>query len=104
MANESGVLQITAKDLSQLSDATAARTLELADKINLREHSYATSGMRSGLISFATCVASFTFLVHDGHPKSAFTVLGAGVLSIIGKMIGARLSRTTEIQIRPPYK
>jgi len=79
-------------DLAKLPVATAEAVLVLVDSINSREHSYGVLGMVCGTVSLLGALASFTYLAMNGHPKSATVVLGSTVLTVIGKMIGGRLS------------
>jgi predicted lysophospholipase L1 biosynthesis ABC-type transport system permease subunit len=77
--------------LRQLSDEQAKAVLSSVDRANARSHSYAVAGMICGTISFLALIASFTYLVMNGHYTAAGAVFGTGVLAIIGKMIGTRL-------------
>jgi hypothetical protein len=80
----------SATDLAKLPVATAEAVLVLIDSVNRREHSYGILGMVCGTISLLGALASFTYLVMNGHPTSAGIVIGSAVLAVIGKMIGPR--------------
>jgi len=78
-------------DLSALHDAVAVRVVDAAVANLNNNHRYAMTGMICGTISFLGCVAAYVYLVADGHPKAATLALGAAVLSVIGRMLAARL-------------
>jgi hypothetical protein len=48
-------------------------------------------GMACGTASFLTCLATSAYLVKIGSPKMAAVVLGAAVLSTVGKMLASRI-------------
>jgi len=83
----------SAKELAQLSDATAAASLQVLDHAHRREHSYATLAMICGTVGFLACIGIFAYLVINGHPRAGAIVLGTGVLTIIGQIINSRLSK-----------
>jgi predicted MFS family arabinose efflux permease len=82
-----------AKELAQLSNETAAASLQVLDNAHRREHSYATLAMICGTIGFLACIGTFAFLVVESHPQAGAVVLGTGVLTIIGQIINSRLNR-----------
>jgi putative Mn2+ efflux pump MntP len=81
--------------VSQLKALTIEQThavVTLIDRENARSHSYATTGLICGTVSFLALIGSFTYLVTHGYYKSASSIFGAGVLTIISKMLAQRLA------------
>jgi hypothetical protein len=93
MAREPVYLLPAADELSVLTDATAAKALEVIDNANRREHSYASLAMVCGTLGLMNCVLAFAWLVETGHPQAGGMVLGTGVLAIVGQIINSRLNR-----------
>ncbi|SDE83663.1 hypothetical protein [Terriglobus roseus] len=80
-------------DLNQLPLPIAEKILGMVDTTNRREHIYAMTALISGATCFLGCLLAFVYLVVQGYQKSAGAVLGATVLSIVGKFIAARQNR-----------
>jgi hypothetical protein len=80
-----------AKDLAALPDGTALKALEVIDRASERRHSYAMRGMLCGTVGLVSSVGAFAFLVHDGHPREAFALLGVNVIGLLLQMIKSRL-------------
>jgi uncharacterized membrane protein YjjB (DUF3815 family) len=78
-------------ELARLNDAVAARVIEAVIANLNNNHRYALTGMICGTASFLGCVGAYVYLVVEGHPKAATVALGAAVLSVIGRMLAARL-------------
>lgn len=78
--------------LARLTNEQTKSVVEAINQANEREHKYAVLAMQSGLISFVLVIFCFTLLVLRGHEVAAGVVLGSGVLSVIGKMVGSRTS------------
>jgi hypothetical protein len=93
MAREPVYLLPATDELSALSDATAAKALEVIDNANRREHSYASLAMACGTVGLLSCVLAFAWLVETGHPEAGGLVLGTGVLAIVGQIINSRLNK-----------
>jgi hypothetical protein len=93
MAREPVYLLPAADELSVLTDATAAKALEVIDHANRREHSYASLAMVCGTLGLMSCVLTFAWLVEAGHPQAGGLVLGTGVLAIVGQIINSRLNK-----------
>jgi hypothetical protein len=60
---------------------------------NGRAHFFAMAGLICGTTSFLGMITGFTCLVMTGHPFVAGTVMAAGALAIIFRMIALELSR-----------
>lgn len=95
MTDERALLP-SASDLAKLPVGTAEAVLVVVDLNNRRNHSYAVLGMACSTVCLLGALGSFTYLASTGHPASAGVVLGSTVLTVIGKMIGARLSAPSE--------
>jgi hypothetical protein len=93
MAREPLYLLPAPDELSVLTDATAAKALEVIDNANRREYSYASLAMVCGTVGLITCLLVFAWLVLTGHPEAGGLVLGAGVLAIVGQIVNARLNK-----------
>jgi hypothetical protein len=93
MAREPVYLLPAADELSVLTDATAAKALDVIDNANRREHSYASLAMVCGTLGLITCVLVFAWLIETGHPQAGGLVMGTGVLAIVGQIINSRLNR-----------
>jgi hypothetical protein len=91
MAKPGQYLLPPAADLALLSEQASASVIQAVNEENRRAHTYAMLGMICGTVSFLACIASFSYLVINGHPQAAGVILGTGVLAIIGRMIAARL-------------
>jgi hypothetical protein len=93
MAREPVYLLPAPDELSVLTDATAAKALEVIDNANRREHSYASLAMVCGTLGLMSCVFVFAWLVAMGHPQAGGLVLGTGALAIVGQIINSRLNK-----------
>lgn len=80
-----------ARDLALLSDTKVQSICDLTDREGQRYHRYAMFGMACGTMSFFACLATSAYLVRIGSPKMAAVVLGAAVLSTVGKMLASRM-------------
>ncbi len=76
-----------------VTDATAAKALEVIDHANRREHSYASLAMVCGTLGLMSCILVFAWLVETGHPEAGGLVLETGVLAIVGQIINSRLNK-----------
>jgi predicted membrane protein len=88
---DSSYLELTPAEFQALSDAKATALIQLADRLDRRRALYAMTGIVSGTLIIALCIWVFRDLVLHGCYKSAYAVLGTGVLGIIGRLIAARL-------------
>jgi hypothetical protein len=79
------------RELSLLSDETAEKALAIIDKAGSRRYSYAMSGMACGTLGLIASTAAFAYLVHDGHSREAYIVLGTNIVGLLAQMIRARL-------------
>ena len=79
--------------LARLSDEQTRIVVGAFDQANKREHSYASLSMICGTASFLGVIGTFALLILHGHPEAAGTVVGTGVLTVVGKIIGSRLSK-----------
>ena len=83
----------TPHELSQMSDEVAKGVIQLADRTNQRETRYAGFGMGCGALCFISCLASYVYLVMNGHPEAAGAALGTAVLAIVGQFVNARMRK-----------
>jgi len=68
----------SAKELAQLSDATAAASLQVLDHAHRREHSYATLAMICGTVGFLACIGIFATSSSTGIRGLAQSCLAPG--------------------------
>jgi uncharacterized membrane protein YjjB (DUF3815 family) len=93
MAIERTYLLPPADELAQLTNETAASSLEVVDRAHRREYAYASLAMVCGTLGFLACVGTLAYLVVVNHPQAAAIVLGTGVLTVVGQIINSRLNR-----------
>lgn len=79
------------QELSLLSSETAEKALTVIDNASTRRYSYAMLGMACGTLGLIASTAAFAYLVHDGHSRDAYIVLGTNVIGLLAQMIKARL-------------
>jgi hypothetical protein len=81
----------SAQELALLKESTAQSALEVINQASARRHSYAVFGMACGTLGLISSTAAFAYLVHDGHAKEAYIVLGTNIVGLLAQMIRARL-------------
>ncbi len=91
MASRSRALVPAAKDLALLSPQKVKLVLDAIDREGERDLQYASLAMRCGTWSLLGCLAATCYLVTIHEATMAKIVLGAAVLSIIGKIVAQRL-------------
>jgi len=78
-------------ELESLPDATVSLILHVIEGENRRAHWYASLGMLFGTVCFQACLGSFSYSVMNGHPGAVGAVLGIGVITIVRRLIAAKL-------------
>ena len=91
MAPRSKALLPAAKDLALLSPEEVKLVLDAISQEGDRGLQYASLAMRCGTWSLLGCLAATCYLVTIHESTMAKIVLGAAVLSIIGKIVAQRL-------------
>lgn len=79
-------------DLALLPIETASKALDVIDRASERRHSYAMRGMFCGTVGLVASIGAFAYLVHDGHPREEFALLGVNVLGLLLQMVKSRLT------------
>ncbi len=77
-------------DLQSLNDEQVRAVVALVDSEGRRGLIYSVLGMVCGTISFLASLAAFVYLVLHGHERVAAVVLGATIVTIVGRMIQGR--------------
>jgi hypothetical protein len=75
-----------------ISDALPVLIVQAIDAQLRREYRYAIGGQVVAGVALVLMGGGFVFLVMNGHDKSAYSLLGAGVLNVIGGFLRSRLS------------
>jgi hypothetical protein len=65
--------------------------IQVRDRELRREFIYAASALSVAALGLVMVIGGFVYLVMQGHPTAAGSLLGAGVLGLIAGFIRARL-------------
>ncbi|KAA6462134.1 hypothetical protein DYQ86_10985 [Acidobacteria bacterium AB60] len=82
---------LTPQQYQELSDAKALSLEKLADRQMMLQARYAQTGMVGAIMLLLSCVGAFVYLVMNQHPTEAYFVLGGAVLTLITRILSARL-------------
>jgi len=76
----------------QVNDSLPDLIVQAIDGQLKREYRYALGGQVVAGLALVLMAGGFVSLVMNGHERSAYALLGAGALNIIGGFLRARLS------------